>query len=146
MNELKIPPNSETTSLNEQTNYRLIEIGKVKDYFESEIKDQQILIKKLSKYITAFDYTDKVLTVFLTVFSGTNIFVHTKDKKRLLGLITSVFSLVFCLRSGIIKKVFHETKMRKEKQINYFIWPKNLDCVEMLVSQAIIDQIISHEQ
>ena len=115
MNELKIPPNSETTSLNEQTNYRLIEIGKVKDYFESEIKDQQILIKKLSKYITGFDYTDKVLTVFLTVFGGTNIFVHTKDKKRLLGLITSVFSLVFCLHSGIIKKVFHETKMRKKK-------------------------------
>ena len=29
-----------------------------------------------------FDYTDKILTVFLTVFSGTNIFAHAKVKKN----------------------------------------------------------------
>ena len=56
--------NLETNTLNEQTNYRLNEIGKMKDYFELEIKDQELLIKKLSKYITCFDYTDKILTVF----------------------------------------------------------------------------------
>ena len=115
MNELKIPANLETISLNEQTNYRLIEIGKIKDYFDKETKDQEILTKKLSKYITRFDYTDKILTVFLTVFSGTNIFAHAKYKKKLLALITSVFSLVFCLSSGIIKNVLHETKIRKKK-------------------------------
>ena len=93
MNELKIPANLETVSLNEQTNYKLIEIGKNKDYSDQEIKEQQILIKKLSKYITGFDYTYKILTVFLTVFSGRNIFAHAKDKKRLSGLITYVFSL-----------------------------------------------------
>ena len=91
MNELKIPTNLETISLNEQTNYRLIEIGKIKDYFDQEIKEQQILIKKLSKYIIGFDYADKILTVFLTVFSGTNIFAYAKDKKRLLGLIIKFF-------------------------------------------------------
>ena len=64
MNELKIPTNLETISLNEQTSYRLIEIGKIKDYSDQEIKEQQILIKNLSKYITGFDYTDKILTVF----------------------------------------------------------------------------------
>ena len=81
MNESKIPTNLETISLNEQTNYRLIEIGKIKDYFDQEIKDQELLTNRLSKYITCFDYTGKILTVFLTVFSGTNIFSHAKDKK-----------------------------------------------------------------
>ena len=38
MNELKIPTNLETISLNEQTNYRLNEMGKIKDYFDQEIK------------------------------------------------------------------------------------------------------------
>ena len=119
----------------------------MKDYFDQDIKEQQILIKKLSKYITGFDYRDKKYTVFLTVFSGTNIFAHAKDKKRLLGLITSVFSLVFCLDSGIIKKVLHETKIRKKKHNKLLYLVKNkLDCVEMLVSQAIIDQIISHDE
>ena len=81
MNELKIPTNLEcnsieTISLNEQTNYRLMERGKIKDYFDQEIKYQQLLTSKLSKYLTGFDYADKILTVFLTVFSGTNIFAH----------------------------------------------------------------------
>ena len=48
MNELKIPTNLETISLNEQTKYRLMEIGKIKDYFDQEIKYQQLLISKLS--------------------------------------------------------------------------------------------------
>ena len=38
MNELKIQTNLETISLNEQTNYRLMEIGKIKDYIDQEIK------------------------------------------------------------------------------------------------------------
>ena len=42
MIELKIPTNLEcnsieTISLNKQTNYRLMEIGKIKDYFDQEI-------------------------------------------------------------------------------------------------------------
>ena len=94
MNELKIPTNLETISLNEQRNSRLMEIGKIKDYLEQEIKYQQLLTNKLSKYLTGFDY-DKILTVFLTVFSGTNIFSHVRGRKQLLGLISSTFSLVF---------------------------------------------------
>ena len=82
----------EAITLNEQTNYRLIEIGKIKDYFNQEIQYQQNLTNKLSKYLTCFDYTDKILTVFLTVFSGTNIFAHVKGRRQLLGLITSIFS------------------------------------------------------
>ena len=83
MNELKIPTNLEcnsieTISLNEQTNYRLMEIVKIKDYLEQEIKYQQLLKSKLSKYLTGFDYAGKILTVFLTVFFGTNIFAHVK--------------------------------------------------------------------
>ena len=42
------PTNLETITLNEQTNYRLMEIGKIKDYFNQEIKYQQVLTSKLS--------------------------------------------------------------------------------------------------
>ena len=146
MNELKIPTNLETV-LNEQTNYRLMEIGKIKDYFEQDIQCQQALTSKLSKYLTFFDYADKILTVFLTVFSGTNIFAHVRGRKQLLGLITSVFSLVFCLSSGIIKKLQEETKIKKKKHNRLLYLPKNkLDCVEMLISNSIKDGIIDHDE
>ena len=75
-----LPNNLETITLNEQTNFRLMKIGKIKDYFDQKIRDKQRLVKKLGKYITGFDYTDKILTVFLTVFSGTNVFTHVKTK------------------------------------------------------------------
>ena len=81
----------ETVNLEEQSNYRLNEISKVKYYFNKEIQYQQFLTNKLSKYLTVFDYSSKTLTVVLTVFSWTNIFSNVKNK-QLLGLITSLFS------------------------------------------------------
>ena len=69
MNELKISTNLEKISLNEETNYRLVEIVKIEDYLEQEIKYQQNLTNKLRKYLTCLDYTDKILAVFLRVFS-----------------------------------------------------------------------------
>ena len=84
-------------SSEDQSNYRLNEISKIKDYFNEEIKYQQSLTNKLKKYLNVFDMLSKILTVFLTVFSSTNIFAHVKKKKKLLGLITSIFSLIFSL-------------------------------------------------
>ena len=124
MNELKIPTNLETISLNEQTNYRLMVIGKIKDYFEQEMQYKQYLTSKLNKYLTGFDYADNVLTIFLTVFSGTNIFAHVKEEKQLLGLITSIFSLLFCLSSGVVKNYNKKQKQERKNTIDYYIWLK----------------------
>ena len=46
--------------LNGLTKYRLDEINKIKYYLNSEIKERKDIIKKISKYIVAFDYADKV--------------------------------------------------------------------------------------
>ena len=41
----------------------------------------------------------------------------------------------------------YETKKRKKKHNRLLYLAKNkLDCVEMLVSKAVIDQIISHDE
>ena len=42
------------------TKYRLDEINKRKDYLNSEIEERKDLINKISKYIVAFDYADKL--------------------------------------------------------------------------------------
>ena len=102
------------TFLEDQINYRLNEISKTKDYFNEEIQYQQLLTNKLSKYLTVFDYSNKILTVVLTVFSGTNIFSNVKNK-QLLDLITCIFFLPFSLSFGITIKLQQETKLRKKK-------------------------------
>ena len=88
-----------------------------------------------------------MLTVFLTVFSSTNIFAHIRKKKKLLGLITSIFSLIFSLSFGIIIKLQQETKIRKKKHnILLYLWENKLDCAEMLISNSVKDGIINHDE
>ena len=103
------------TFLEDQSNYRLNEISRIKDYFNEKIQYQQSLTNKLSKYLTVFDYSNKILSLVLKVFSGTNIFSNVNNK-QVLGLITSVFSLSFSFSFGIIIKLQQETKLRKKKQ------------------------------
>ena len=132
--------------LEDQSNYRLNEISRIKDYFNVEIQYQQSLTNKLSKYLNVFDYSNKILTVVFTVFSGTNIFSNVNNK-HLSGLITSVFSLPFSLSFGIIIKLQQETKLRKKKHNKLLYLAKNkLYCIEMLISNSIKDGIISHDE
>ena len=139
--------NSEFKELIEdQSNYRLSEISQIKNCFNEEIQYQQSLTNKLSKYLTAFDYSNKILIIVLTVFSGTNIFNNVNNKK-LLDLITSVFSLSFSLSFGMIIKLHQEIKLRKKKHTKLLYLAKNkLDCIEMLISNSIRDGIISHDE
>ena len=51
------------TNLTDQTKFRLNEITKIKKYFIEEITQRELCSKKLSKYVDAFDYTDKILIV-----------------------------------------------------------------------------------
>ena len=95
MNLSKSCTDLNTISSTEQTNFRLNGINKIKVYFESEIKDRELVIKKLSKYITGFDYTDKILIAFSTIFSGVSISSHLKFIEKNTGIITSTFFLIF---------------------------------------------------
>ena len=110
MNVSKSCTDLNTISLNEQTNFRLNEINKIKDYFESEIKDRELVIIKLSKYITGFDYNDKILIAFSKIFSGVSISSHLNFIEKHRGITTSTFVLIFSLSTAIVKNLLYETK------------------------------------
>ena len=52
----------ETSNLNKQQ-FILNKINEIKDYFIAEIKERELMSKRLSKYIPSFDYFDKSLIV-----------------------------------------------------------------------------------
>ena len=54
------------TNLTNQKNFRLNEISKIENYFNQEIKERKFNSKKLSKYVAAFDYIDKILIAFFS--------------------------------------------------------------------------------
>ena len=51
------------TNLTNQTKFQLSEISKIEKYFNTEINQGKLGSKKLSKYVAAFDYTNKILIV-----------------------------------------------------------------------------------
>ena len=68
----------ETKNLNDQTKFRLNEINKIKNCFDSEILDQKEINKKLSKCIAAFNYIDKTLIVLSATFGTLSVVSHAK--------------------------------------------------------------------
>ena len=56
-------------SLNDQQHFRLNKMNEIKYYFVAEIKERELITKRLSEYIVSFDYFDKPL-IFLSVTTG----------------------------------------------------------------------------
>ena len=66
-------------NLTDQTKYRLNEISKIENYFIEEINQRKSCIKKFSKYVTTFDYIDKVLVVLSATSGGVSIIPFTRN-------------------------------------------------------------------
>ena len=101
----------------------------------------------MSKYAAALDYADKTLIVLsaasvrISIISFTNVIVIPA------GVIIASLTLVFFLTTEIIKKLLKETrkKNKKHSKINMLAKSK-LNSTETLMSQALIDLEISHEE
>ena len=103
--------------------------------------------QKLSKYVSAFDYIDKILIVLSATSSGVCIISSASVVGAPVGIANSSFTLIFSLRTGIIEKLPSITRNKKKKHDKIIILAKSkLDSIETLISQALIDIEISHEE
>ena len=102
------------TNLSDQTKFRLYEIKKIENCFINDINQQKEYSKKLNKYVTIFDYIDKILIVLSATTGGISIFSFTTAIGAPVGIISASFTLIFSLPTGIIKKLLDVT-MKKKK-------------------------------
>ena len=68
----KMYPILSANTSNEQQ-FRLKKINEIKDYFIAEIKERERMSKRLSKYITSFEYFDKSLIIFYVATGSISI-------------------------------------------------------------------------
>ena len=130
-------------NLSEQTKSRLKEIIGMENYFHQEINQRKSNSKTLSKYVTAFDYIDKVLIVLSATSGGVSIILFTS----VVGAPVGIASASFSLKTGIVKKLLHITRNKKKKHDKVLMLTKSkLNRIETLISQALIDMEISHEE
>ena len=64
-----------------------------------------------------------------------------------IGIAEASFTLIFSLTTGIIKKLLRITRNKKKKHEKILMLAKsNLNSIETLVSYALIDMEITHEE
>ena len=134
-------------SLSEQTKFWLSEIIRIEDYFHQEINQRKWSCKKLSKYVTAFDYIDKILIVLSAASSGVSIISFTSIIGAPVGIASASFTLIFSLTTGIVKKLLNITRNKKKKHDKILMLAKSkLDSIETLVPQALIAMEINYAE
>ena len=138
---------SDQETLTELTKIKLKKITEIENYFYQEINQRKLCSKKLNKYVTAFDYIDKILIVLSATSSGVSIISFTSIIGAPVGIASASFTLIFSLTTGIIKKLLSMTRNKKKKHDKVLILAKSkLSSIETLVSYALIDMEINHEE
>ena len=103
------------TVLSEQTKFRLSEIIGIENYFYQEINQRKSCSKKLNKYVTTFDYIDKILIVLSATSSGVSIISFTSIAGAPVGIASASFTLFFSITTGRIKDILRSENDCKQR-------------------------------
>ena len=109
------------TVLSEQKKFRFSEIIGIENYFYQEINQRKSCSKKLNKYVTNFDYIDKILIVLSATSTGISIISFTSIIGAPVGIASASLTLIFSLKTGIVKKLLN-IKIKRKNMIKFLCW------------------------
>ena len=135
------------SELKDLTKYRLDEINNIKEYFNTEIKERKDIIKKVSKCIVAFDYADKIFITLSASFGTLSIASYATVVGIPTGITGASLTLIFTVTTGVVKTLLNITRKKKKKHNQIIALARSkLNIIENLISQALIDFEITHEE
>ena len=138
---------NEMSELKDLTKYRLDEINKIKYYLNSEIKERKDIIKKISKYIFAFDYAGKLFITLSASFGTLSIASYATVVGLPAGIAAASLTLIYTVTTGVVKTLLSITIKKKKKHNKIIVLARSkLNIIENLISQALIDFEITHEE
>ena len=92
MNENNSIEAIDKSNLTEQIKFRLSEIIGNENYFYQEINQRKSYSKKMSKYVTIFDYLDKILIILSATSGGVLIISFTSIIGVPVGIVSASFT------------------------------------------------------
>ena len=102
--------------------------------------------KKLSKYISFFDYFDKSLIILSVTSGGVSIASFATVIGVPIGITIASLSLTFSLCTGLVKKLSKATRNKKKKHNKIVMLTRSkLNSIESKISEPLINNQISHE-
>ena len=138
-------PNLNANISNEQQ-FRLNKINEIKDYFIAEIKERELMSKRLSKYIASFDYFDKSLIVLSVTTGSISIASFATVIGAPVGMMSASCSLAFSITTGFVKKFLKTIRNKKKKHNKIVMLARSkLNSIESKISEALINNEISHK-
>ena len=144
---LEVSKANEISELKDLTKYRLDEINKIKDYFNAEIKERKDIVKKNSKCLVAFDYADKAFITLSASFDTLSIASYATIVGIPAGISGASLTLIFTVTTGVVKTLLNITRKKKKKHNKIIALARSkLNIIENIISQALIDFEITHEE
>ena len=138
-------PNLGANPSNDQQ-LRLNKINEIKDYFITEIKERELMSKRLSKYIASFDYFYKSLIVLSVTTGSISIASFATVIGAPVGMMSASCSLAFSITTGFVKKFLKTIRNKKKKHNKTVMLARSkLNSIESKISEALMDNEISHE-
>ena len=118
-------------NLANQAKFRLDEISKIENYLIEESNWRKPCSKKLSKYVTVFDYIDQALIVLSAASGGVLIISFTSIAGAPVGIASAGLTLFFPLTTGIVKKLMNTTRKKKRKNMIKFLCWLNVNSIAL---------------
>ena len=112
-------------NLTEQTKFWLSEIIKIENYFYQKINERKSYIRKLNKYITIFEYIDKILIILSATSGGVSIISFISIAGVPGGIARASFTLISSIAKGIIKILLKIARNRKKNHDNILMLAKS---------------------
>ena len=138
-------PNLNANRSNDQQ-FRLNKINEIKDYFIAEIKERELMSKRLSKYIASFDYFDKSLIVLSVTTGSISIASFATVIGAPVGMMSASCSLAFSITTGFVKRFLKTIRNKKIKNNKIVMLARSkLNSIKSKISEALINNEISHE-
>ena len=99
--------------MNQLTKQNWLTKPKIENCFIEEINQIKSCSRKISNYVAAFDYIDKIWIVLSATTGGVSICSFISIVGAPAGIASASFTLIFSLTTGINKKLLSITRKKK---------------------------------
>ena len=143
----KIYPPIPASAPPDEESYRLKKIDELEKFLRSEVESRDKLTKRFKRRATAATFSDTSVIAAITILGGTSIVLASTGFGIALIPVFAPTGLLLGLGSGVLhmtRKIF-DSKAKKHDKIKTLAESK-LDSISGLVSKAIEDSHISHEE
>ena len=114
--------------------------------FVADIKERELMNKRLSKYIASFDYFDKSFIVLSATIGSIFIALFATVIGRPVGTASANLSLAFSISTGVVKKLLKTTRNKEKEHNKIFMLARSKSTsIKSKMSEVSINNEISHE-